>query len=1099
MSYKSTLYQSQPRHTRTIDEVIDESKHFIEQYYASIKRVNTAAHELRCREIVKEVNEKGTYTLKETELIFGAKLAWRNAPRCIGRIQWSKLQVFDARYVSTAREMFEALCNHIKYATNKGNLRSAITIFPQRIGKREFRVWNLQLLSYAGYLDPDTNKTIGDPLNLEFTQLCEGLGWKSKRTKWDILPLVLSVPDEDPQLFTLPEELVLRVPIVHPKYNWFKELDLQWYALPAVSNMMFDVGGLEFPACPFSGWYMVTEIAARDLCDPQRYNVLEDVAIRMGLDVRTNSSLWKDAALVELNVAVLYSYQSANVTIVDHHTAAESFMKHLDNEQRLRGGCPADWVWVVPPISGSVLPVYHQEMLYYELKPSYEYQDPAWRTHEWHALPGTQRPTANGTPRKLRFKEIARAVKFTSNLFGKALSKRIKATILFATETGKSELFSKRLSHIFSHAFNVSVMCMDSYDMSHLEHEALLLIVTSTFGNGDPPENGEVFARQLQAIKMTGDTTPDMESVRNISTSYLRVSTSVDSAETPTNNNCVTTFDDGSTPVGPLSNIRFAVFGLGSGAYPNFCAFGRYLDTILADLGGERILKVGTGDELCGQEQSFGDWAKMVFEVACDVFCISDELNLKEVMKSATLKPLQWSKSNVKLVPYNGQSRPDICKCLSKGPSRRVVEYRLTNRSELQEVDTTDGRTTVLVELDAVDGKAATFYMPGDHLGVYPENRKQLVDGIVKHYEDIIDVDQVYQIMLKVMDDKGDEEKWIPVEKLDMTSLREALTRYLDITTPPTQQLLNLFTMHTTDDNDKNRLKQLATDSTKYEEWKAHGFPNLLEVLEEFPSLKLPVELLVTQMPAIQSRFYSISSSPLMTSSAQVDLTVAVVQYTTCTGTKHYGVCSNYLNQIPIGHSVYGFIRSAPNFRLPDDKTVPIIMVGPGSGIAPFRGFWQHRVRLVNTKREERHKLGKMTLFFGCRTPSMQLHRKEVQQMIDDGIISQSFIAYSRVAGHPKRYVQDCLKNESQTIYHQLMHERAHFYVCGDVSMAEDVCRTLKYILQDNGIDDPEVALVSLKETMRYHEDIFGITLRTAEVTTRGRTDALTKRSFSNA
>ena len=176
----------------------------------------------------------------------------------------------------------------------------------------------------------------------------------------------------------------------------------------------------------------------------------------MGLDVRSNSSLWKDLATVEMNLAVLYSFQRANVTIVDHHTASESFMKHLDNEQRLRGGCPADWVWIVPPISGSLTPVFHQEMLCYELKPSYEYQEPAWRTHEWHCQPGTQKQQSTPS-RKLRFKEIARAVKFTSNLFGKALSKRIKATILYATETGKSEQFAKRLAHIFSHAFNVSV------------------------------------------------------------------------------------------------------------------------------------------------------------------------------------------------------------------------------------------------------------------------------------------------------------------------------------------------------------------------------------------------------------------------------------------------------------------------------------------------------------------------------------------------------------------------------------------------------------------------------------------------------------------
>lgn len=156
-----------------------------------------------------------------------------------------------------------------------------------------------------------------------------------------------------------------------------------------------------------------------------------------------------------MNIAVLDSYQKANVTIVDHHTASESFMKHLENEQKLRGGCPADWVWIVPPTAGSLTPVFHQEMLYYQLKPSYEYQEPAWKTHVWQNIPGSKK---NSLPfRKLKFKEIARAVKFTSNLFGKQLSKRIKATILYATETGRSEIYAKRLAQIFSHGFNVSV------------------------------------------------------------------------------------------------------------------------------------------------------------------------------------------------------------------------------------------------------------------------------------------------------------------------------------------------------------------------------------------------------------------------------------------------------------------------------------------------------------------------------------------------------------------------------------------------------------------------------------------------------------------
>jgi nitric-oxide synthase len=214
------------------------------------------------------------------------------------------------------------------------------------------------LIAYAGYKNADGTIT-GDPVNVEFTevviflfehivratnykggyvysQLCLKLGWKSKKTNFDVLPLVLSANGHDPEYFELPSELILEVPLGHPEYPWFEEMGYRWYALPAVSGMMFDCGGIQFTGTAFSGWYMSTEIGCRDLCDPQRYNILESVAIKMGLDTRNPSSLWKDKALVEINVAVLHSFQSRNITIMDHHTASDSFMKHFETESRLR-------------------------------------------------------------------------------------------------------------------------------------------------------------------------------------------------------------------------------------------------------------------------------------------------------------------------------------------------------------------------------------------------------------------------------------------------------------------------------------------------------------------------------------------------------------------------------------------------------------------------------------------------------------------------------------------------------------------------------------------------------------------------------------------
>lgn len=150
-------------------------------------------------------------------------------------------------------------------------------------------------------------------------------------------------------------------------------MKLKWYAVPAVSSLLLDAGGIYFNCVPFNGWYMNTEIG-RDLTEPNRFDKLRVIAKVLGLDTSTNVSLWKDEVLVELNKAILYSFNKAGVTIVDHHTASESFVKHWENEMRIRGGTPGDWVWITPPISGHITPIFGMEMLNYIIKPYFEYQ-----------------------------------------------------------------------------------------------------------------------------------------------------------------------------------------------------------------------------------------------------------------------------------------------------------------------------------------------------------------------------------------------------------------------------------------------------------------------------------------------------------------------------------------------------------------------------------------------------------------------------------------------------------------------------------------------------------------------------------------------------
>ncbi|XP_072269182.1 nitric oxide synthase 3 [Pyxicephalus adspersus] len=1070
-----------PQEPKSPEEILPKAKDFINQYYSSIKRAQSKAHIERLKEVEQEILSTGTYQIKETELIFGAKQAWRNAARCVGRIQWSKLQVFDARDCRSSHEMFTYICNHIKYATNKGNIRSAITIFPQRKdGSSDFRIWNSQLIRYAGYRQQD-DTVVGDPLNVEITELCIQLGWKPKGGRFDVLPLLLQANGDDPKLFEIPPELIQEVALRHPQYEWFADLGLKWYSLPAVSSLLLEIGGLEFPAVPFNGWYMSSEIGMRNLCDSSRYNITEEVAKRLGLDTKKTSSLWKDRASLEINIAVLHSYQSDKVTIVDHHAATESFMKHLEHETRLRGGCPADWVWIVPPMSASLTPVFHQEMVNYHLSPSFLYQPDPWKYHIWKGSQST-------ITRKRTFKEVANAVKFSAKLMGQAMARRVKATILYATETGRSETYAHKLCNIFAHAFDPRVICMDQYDTVTLEHETLVLVVTSTFGNGDPPENGETFAQELMEMTSPNVSFLQPEQQKSYKTRFNSVS-QTDPLVTSWKKKRKESSNTDSA--GPLGTLRFSVFGLGSRAYPHFCAFGHAVDTRLEELGGERILEMGEGDELCGQEDSFRAWAKAVFKAACDTFCVGDaiDLNVQDFFKAKS----SWQRSMYRMSIQ--ASAPDLITGLSQVHRRKVYEAAFITKENLQSDQSS--RSTILVKLNT-EGQKELCYCPGDHLGVFPCNREELVLALLERVEDPPPANDT--VLVETMDrdnnrlGSGRKADWVSDTRIPPCTLRQALTNYLDITTPPPPQFLQLLSALCEDPDERQRLETLSQDARQYEEWKWFRCPNLVEVLEEFPSISMPSSLLLTQLPLLQPRYYSISSS-MDTYPDQIHLTVAVVSYRTQEnlGPLHYGVCSTWLDQLCPGSSVPCFVRGAPTFHLPSDIKAPCILVGPGTGIAPFRGFWQQRLYDIEHKGLVP---GEMILVFGSRCAELDhIYKEETQEAQRRGALTHIYTAFSRQPDCPKTYVQDILRTHlANQVHDVLRHRNGHMFICGDVTMATDVLQTVQLILVSQG--DLSVLqagdfIGELRDQNRYHEDIFGITLRTHEVTTRVRCQSM--------
>lgn len=350
--------------------VTEEIYNFIRTCYKELGKTTEDAMK-RVQDLDRKIRQGDPYQYTSEEIAHGAKMAWRNSNRCIGRLFWQSLHVFDKRELQTTEEIADALYEHIQYATNSGRIRPTITIFNPHV-----RIWNHQLIRYAGY---ETGQgIIGDPHSIEFTRACENLGWQGDRTNFDVLPLVIQLSGGKPHWFPIPDELILEVDIRHPDFEKFDKLGLKWYAVPMISDMALEIGGIRYPAAPFNGWYMETEIGARNLADTNRYNMLPKVADIMGLNIQSEASLWRDKSLVELNVAVLHSFKSQRVTIVDHHTAAQQFKRFEQSETQMGRELTGDWTWLIPPVSPAQTHIFHNQFDNSIVKPNYFYQDRAF-------------------------------------------------------------------------------------------------------------------------------------------------------------------------------------------------------------------------------------------------------------------------------------------------------------------------------------------------------------------------------------------------------------------------------------------------------------------------------------------------------------------------------------------------------------------------------------------------------------------------------------------------------------------------------------------------------------------------------------------------
>lgn len=354
------------------NELLIQAKDFITKCYSELGKSDVEI-KLRIDEVEQQIQNDSHYDHTYEELQHGSRMAWRNSNRCIGRLFWESLHIIDQRHLNTEEEISDALLQHIDYATNGGKIRPTITIFKPKIKDEvQVRLWNHQIIRYAGY--QTENGVVGDPHSFDFTKMCQELGWKGQGTNFDVLPMVIQVKENRPKMFTIPHEKVLEVPLRHPEYEWFKDLGLKWYGVPMVAQLRLEIGGIHYTAAPFNGWYMETEIGARNFADKDRYDLLPKVASMMGLDIESNTSLWQDRAILELNQAILFSYKEDGVSIVDHHTAAQQFKMFEEKEGSSGRKVTGNWVWLVPPVSPATTHIFHKPYKNEMLKPNFFYQ-----------------------------------------------------------------------------------------------------------------------------------------------------------------------------------------------------------------------------------------------------------------------------------------------------------------------------------------------------------------------------------------------------------------------------------------------------------------------------------------------------------------------------------------------------------------------------------------------------------------------------------------------------------------------------------------------------------------------------------------------------
>jgi len=624
-------------------------------------------------------------------------------------------------------------------------------------------------------------------------------------------------------------------------------------------------------------------------------------------------------------------------------------------------------------------------------------------------------------------------------------------TIYYGSQTGTAEQFGNDIKRDGEeNGFKVKVVDLEEIEDSIKEHllkehrrdengKSRALFLMSTYGEGEPTDNAASFAQFLK------------EGRRYFKNQVI----STDNEEKKGED------DENANNEYSLASLEYAVFGLGNRQYEHFNAMGKLVDECVGKLGAERIMPLSEGDDDDDLEGDFETWKDKKLWPALKKKYVGDAFTGGKGGKLPTSRfAVEYLTS---AAPADSISLDDVQN--STKHYFTSVDCAITRKRELRSPN--DEGSTLHVEIDISDAKEEVKYQTADNLGILPVNSNEDVQRLANALGYELGT---YFRLLPAADQKGKFAAPFPTP----CTVHECLSRYCDIIGSPRRSDLKLLAAFAKDQTTKKALLRMASKEGKaeYNEKIVEAKVGMVDIISKLcPSIEIPLEHFISLCPRLQPRHYTISSSSSVHPTS-VHVTVSVLKSTRDDGTEFKGVCSNHLAETNESGKVRVFSRDS-TFRLPADASKPIIMIGPGTGIAPMRALLQER---AHQKKKQKLKVGENVLYFGCKKRELDfIYADELEAFKKAKTLTKMHLAFSREQ-EEKVYVQHLLAKNAKETWKLMEKGGAYIYVCGGVRMGQDVSEALRKIVSSQGdltTTDAKKYLEQMSSSGRYVQELW--------------------------